>query len=63
MKCPRCKSKQFEVGMCEGMTRHPIKECDNCGTVWFNDGTANHTVVESSRLQKSKYKHVKTQLL
>jgi uncharacterized Zn finger protein len=49
--------------MCEGMTRHPMKECENCGTVWFNDGTANHTVVEPSRMQESENEEDKTQLL
>ena len=36
MKCPICKSRDLKIGKGDGYSsdEYPIKECNNCQTVW-----------------------------
>jgi len=49
MKCPRCKSRKMSLSLQAGFSKDPVKECLECGFVWFNDGKQCWTLHEGKK--------------
>lgn len=35
MKCPICKNKNIDFDSVDGFTKHHMRECTVCGTLWM----------------------------